>query len=92
MRHNAHPPAPSRLVYESVRNTNRLDPPFFVDIVVNPVRGRPAHFTHDIIAFTVCDIDVDSTGSTDDDPSPSFRAIQSAFYTLDVLQFNAMKM
>ena len=63
-----------------------------VDIVVNPVRGRPAHFTHDIVAFTTCGIDVDSTGSTDDHPCLSFRAIKSAVSTLNVLQFNAMKM
>ncbi|CAN0418983.1 unnamed protein product, partial [Ascophyllum nodosum] len=50
-----------------------------------------ALFTHDIIAFTACDIDVDSTGSTDDNPSLSFRAIQSAISTANDLQFNAMK-
>ena len=52
-----------------------------------------AQFTHDIIAFMACDIDVDSTGSTDDEPSLSFCAIQSALSTMDaLLQFNAMKM
>ncbi|CAN0205555.1 unnamed protein product [Ascophyllum nodosum] len=50
-----------------------------------------AHFTHDIIALTACGIDVNSTGSTDDHPCLSFRAIQSAISTMGVLQFNAMK-